>query len=746
MDRFLIGYTSNDASLQTDLKPYALADEAFAELVNAYVFRGRVRKRFGSRWLGDSQLLSRFRINIGTTNGAGNLSVTVPNIAGTPIATPAIGQMFSIGTQVFTVYQLGVPAAMLISGAATLATFNTTTGAVVINGAAAATIAYYYPALPVMGLLTYENSAINDEMIIGFDTRFAYQYTTGWQRLAGETTANAARWTGNNSQFFWGTTWTGTDAFNKIFFVTNFNETEPNYMRTFDGANWNDFRPQITVTPDYVNSARIIVPFKNRLLLFNTWEGPDIATADNYVNRCRYSQVGSPLAADAWRQDIAGRGNAIDCPTTQAITTVEFVKDRLIVFFESSTWEIVYTGNQAYPFAWQQVNTELGAESTFSIVPFDKVCIGVGNVGIHACNGSNVERIDSKIPDAVFDIHNVDQGVFRVYGIRDYFVEMVYWTFPDTQASNTLPYPNRVLVYNYKTGSWAFNEDSITAFGYYQPQDSVTWDSTTVTWDDEITWDSGELQSRFRSVIAGNQEGYTFIVEPDVTTNASVLQITNISNVLNVITITAIDHNFRLGDYVYLSEIVGTGNITLLNNKIFKIINPIAANTFTILYSDSTGNVISGVYAGAGVISRVSNIVVKTKEFNFYAKQGKNAYIPKIDFLVDSTDDGETQVEFFVSSALTPLLPDSQGTGTLVGTGTLDTFPYTLANGTASPIPFEATAQRLWHPVYFQADGEWIQLKLIMDDEQMRNVDIRDSGFELHAICIYAQPSASRFQ
>src|SRR5690606_32128730 len=112
-----------------------------------------------------------------------------------------------------------------------LATFDTTTGAVVINGAALNTPVFYYPSLPVMGLLTYENSATNNEMFIAFDTRFAYQYVAGFQRLADETTANAARWTGSDNQFFWACTWSGVNAADRIFFVTNFNQNEPNFMR-----------------------------------------------------------------------------------------------------------------------------------------------------------------------------------------------------------------------------------------------------------------------------------------------------------------------------------------------------------------------------------------------------------------------------------------------------------------------------------------------------------------------------------
>lgn len=766
-DRFFIAPYDANSGLQTNVRPWLIPDEAFSTLQNAYVFRGRVRKRFGSLWLGATQLLSRLRINIGTTDGAGNFAGSVPLFGGTPIATPAVGQMFSIASNVFTVNVLGNPAMLLrsdLSGAA--ATFDTTTGAVVINGATINTTVYYYSALPVMGLLTFDRTNINNERTIAFDTRFAYEYNNGWERLATEITPGAARWTGSDSQFFWATTFGGANAFDKVFYVTNFNPNEPNFMRTLFNNQWDNFRPAITAAA-FLNSARMIVVFKNRLVALNTWEGVGIP-GDNYSNRARWSAVGSPLAANAWRQDIPGNGNALDCPTSEAIISSEFIKDRLIVYFERSTWELVYTGNQIYPFAWQQLNTELGAESTFSTVPFDKVVLGVGNVGIHACNGSNVERIDDKIPDTVFEIHNDNAGVERVYGIRDYFVEMVYWTFPSTTSSADFPYPNRVLVFNYKNGTWALNDDSITCFGYYQPQTNVTWSSTTVTWNDPLTWGTGQNAAQYRKVIAGNQEGYTFTIEPDVTTNAPALQITDITVAAgNTVTVTAVNHNLRGDEYIYFQNIVASaGNLTLINNKIFQVVIS-TQNTFQFTYFDDQFNVIAGTYAGGGIMSRVSVIDIRTKQYNFYAKQGRNAYVSRVDFMVNNTlieyndpldplvlltTGGEMTVNYFVSTTTVPLLQDSQFDGTLLGDGTLQTFAY-------DTVPFERTADRLWHLLYFQADGEVIQLQLTMNDEQIRRVvqiinpdaSITYTGpsfvdFQLGAMCIHAVATSYRLQ
>jgi hypothetical protein len=739
-DRFFIAPYDQNSGLQTNVKPWLIPDEAFSELNNAYVFRGRVRKRFGSRWLGDSPLGTRLGINIGTIT-AGSLSGNVRTILADAGMPTSIGQAFSIGTIVFTVFNpvVGPQQMLRTDNSLAPATYDLTTSNFNITAVALpdGTPVIFYPNLPVMGLLTYEQISINDEFVVGFDTRYAYTFVMGaWNRIGAEATPGAAVWTGDNSQFFWSTTWTGADASAKIFFVTNFNENEPNFMRYYDGTQWNNFNPQIDATPNFLNSARIIVPFKNRLVAFNTWEGPANALpGTNYSNRCRYSQVGSPLDSSAWRQDIPGRGNAIDASTTEAIITVEFVKDRLIVFFERSTWELVYTGNQAYPFNWQQINTELGAESTFSIVPFDKICIGVGNVGIHACNGANVERIDEKIPDTVFDIHNDGQGVFRVYGIRDFYVEMVYWTFPDTQASDDFPYPNRVLIFNYKTGTWAFNDDSITCFGYFQPVNGILWTSTTITWDDTVTWDSGSVQAKFRQVIAGNQEGYTFICDADDPTNAPVLQITNVFLTGIITTLTVIEHNLRNEDYIFIQDAIWSDSSNGLNNQIFQVTNVIDANTFEI----GPVALFTGTYMGGGLIARVSQISITTKEYNFYAKQGRNNYVSKVDFMVDNTPASQIQVDFYVSTSVTPLLQDSLGNGVLLGTGTLDMFAY-------PDIPLEADAVRLWHPVYFQADGEVIQLQLIFNDAQMRDINIMQSGFALHAMCIYAQPTSYRFQ
>lgn len=727
-DRFLIAPINS--GLETNLKPFLIMDDAFSRLENAYVFRGRVRKRFGTTLMDNTtnQLNSRLRIQVDTSDGAGSSSGIVPGAVG------AIGQLFSIGSNIYTVQALGTPVNMLVNGIASTAQFNTTTGAFVFTGVPALTAVYWYPALPVMGLIQYETNNINNEPTFAFDTRFAYQYTGGaWSRLG------TAVWTSTNSQFMWGSTYRGINLYEKYLFVTNNNTTDN--IKYWDGTTWTTITPLVN-TVDTIRAALIVVPFQNYLLLMNITENIG-GTNRVFVNRMRYSQQGNPVDATfSFRSDIPGRGGRIDNTSTQeAIISCEFIKNRLIVFYERSTWELVYTSNQVQPFIWQQINTELGAESTFSVVPFDKVAIAIGDVGVHACNGSNVERIDQKIPDTVFQIHNSVEGPQRVYGIRDYYTEMVYWTFPSEVATT---YPNRVLVYNYQNGSWAFNDDTFTVFGYFQQQPTLTWATATQTWSQaNQNWNAGTNQASTRRILAGNQEGFVLQIDTDTPRNAPSLQITQITKA-PTLTLTIVDHNLIAGDYIYIENIAALDSFVGLNGKIYQVVSVTAGPPSTITIIDENIPA-GGTYIGGGTVARVSNINIYTKQYNPYDKSGRNVYLSKVDFLVDRTEEGQLTVDYFSSSSTVSSLID--GTTIIQGNGVLDTSPYAL-------YPLEQYQDRLWHPSYLSGEGECVQLRLYMsddaalpaDDTQIRNPDIAFSEFELNALVLHTQPTSSRLE
>lgn len=748
-DRFLIAPLNT--GLQTDLRPWLIPDDAFQTLTNMYIFRGRLRKRFGSELMvgntvpatGTAQLYSRARLSVGTTNASGNLSGTVP---GASSVYSQIGQMFSIGNAIYTVNETGIAMPMLQTISTTTATFDTTSGAFVFAGAPASTTVYYYPAQPIMGIGQYLQGSFLSEPTYVFDTQFAYTWTgNGWAQLG------AGSWTittGSNFQFFWTTTWRGPQTTSNIplFFITNFNA--PDKMQVWNGTTWTIFNPQYDGTSgDNIITCRIILPFKGRLLLLNTVESLS-GTNTNFVNRCRFSAVGDPTATNAFRDDIPGNGGFVDASTYEQIVSAQILKDRLIVFFEASTWELVYTNNQIVPFVWQKINTELGSESTFSTIPFDKVALTVGNVGIHACNGANVERIDEKIPDEVFDIHNEQDGPFRVYGIRDFETEMAYWTFPEStqqrdESNDEIVFPNRILVYNYRTGAWAFNSDCITAFGYFLEQDlpdGLTWQLATNQWQEyDETWQSGYLEAQTVRIIAGNQQGFLFLIDPDNERNSPAMQITNMIYNASVssVTLTVINHNLADTDISqgtpYYIAIENCSGFTNLNGQIFAATMVADTNTFSIVLPAPITP--TGAYTGGGTIAIVSNVNIWSKQWNPYIDQGMNFYLAKIDFGVQRTEDGAVTVDYYPSSSTLSMLTEGTSTNTIMGTGVLETSPYD-----PTIYPFEQVQDRLWHSVYFQTTGNSVQIRIYMSDSQMRDPDTTWNPFTIEGLVLYTQP------
>lgn len=716
---------------QRNVRPWMIPDDAFSQLENAYVWRGRLLKRHGAQLMGDgTQIQSRLRLAVGTTDGAGNLGATV--VPGT-LPLSQFGQAFSVGTQMFYVYQNGAmhPGIGLGTG-----TFNIATGTVTIAGATALTTVYYYPAHPVMGIDTLEDNSITNELTIAFDTEFAYQYqTSGWERLG--LGAGAAIWTGGNADFFWGTSYRGSFVSETFFFVTNYTVADNIKYWNPGAGTWTTFVPAIVAAPgtDTLLTAKILVPFQNRLLALNTIENTS-GIPTTYSNRLRFSKYGNPIDTDSWITN-PGLGGFLDCPFQQEIVAAEFVKNRLIVYCEESTWEIVYINNQISPFAWQLINNEFGAESTFSVVPFDKVILAVGETGINACNGANVERIDEIIPDTVFNIRNSQDGLIRVHGIRDYFSEQVLWTYATQE--HQLTFPNQLIVFDYKQGTWAFFDDSITTFGYYRNQTGNQWQNLPVQWNNYNTpWNSGYVQELFRNVVCGNQEGWTFLLSQFTSKNSQSLQISDITfSAGNPSTFVVYDHNLDASSNVFLEGMTGSASIAAANDTIYTPL-VIDKDTFQLASWNASSQgydplELTGPYNGGGTGTLVSQIDILSKTFNFFAEVARNSYIAKIDFLVGRTTSGKISVVFNLDNS-TNFFPSLFDPAQLGG-GVLETYPY--------PNTQEATMlpDFLWHTVYFQADGNYIQFNLLYNNDQWFDPDTAFAPFDLEAMLIHAQPT-----
>jgi len=411
--------------------------------------------------------------------------------------------------------------------------------------------------LPVLGVRTFILASTGNEQLIAFHSKQAFLFDTSTQtftNISFNTAAAAIRWEGTKDNFFW------TSNFASVMWATNnvCNTTtgvpaddQVVGIRFYNGsttAGWADFQPQVNSV--FLNSALIVLPYKGRLVALNTTEGtvaaPPGEANSNFFTRARWSQVGTPFVANAptgfsndanaWRDDIPGKGGYIDADTSERIVSAAIVQDTLIVAFQFSTWRLRWTADQTLPFIWERINTHYGSEATFSTVPFDQGMATISRRGIVMAGFNDVERIDLAIPDFCdqFETGSIGEGLVRIQGIRDFQKRLVYWIYGDEGQNQQTP--NQVLCYNYQDNTWSTFDQSFTCLGNYKWTIDNTWSTWTSIWDgDTSTWDTPLDQSNTLIVVAGSKDSNVWrLMDPDVSTdNGTNFNFQIITNLIN---------------------------------------------------------------------------------------------------------------------------------------------------------------------------------------------------------------------
>lgn len=729
-----------EVGLENDREPWLLPEAAFPRLEDAYLFRGRIKRRAGFANLG--RICEQATQQVLGVRGAAPDNYTGPLTIPVGAVQVQPGSV-SITDGVTTFVDDGNGTMTVSAGSGTGGAINYFTGvfSVTFTGAippgppnVTADYCLFY-GRPVMGLRTREITSINAEQLIGFDTVKSNVYSNVNQRFQDitthKTTGNVFSWTATNSDFFWTTNyanafWTtnNTRGFQNVVDTTN--PATGDGIRWYDGSGWINFLPQVDAT-NYLMGATIIVSYRNRLVMLNTYEGTAYGAFTNYQQRARWSQNGTPYYvapvpsgytggtdANAWRSDQIGKGGYIDAPTSEQIISAEFIHDTLIVYFERSTWQLRYTGDPVLPFIWERINVELGAESTFSIIPFDRGLLGVGNYGIISANNSQVARIDQKIPDTVFNIHNGNNGPKRVYGIRDFSKQLIYWTFPDDETDPT--FPTRVLVYDYLEGTYAIFNDSLTCFGMYQPINDTTWADLPRSWVSyPFSWENAQLQSDFPLIVAGNQQGFVFKnYNSGPIINDFSLYITAATQA-NPCVITSPNHNLKEGTIISFSTVVG---MTELNGNIYRVSLP-QVNTFVIQGLDVNGNFVDidsslfGAYVEGGLIQIRNNINIQTKKFNPFINLGYQTRLRNIEYFLEFSSGLEFTTRVYLDE-------------------NNNEFVEAII-----VLPQTNILNKIWYPAFYSSIGQFVQIEITFSPSQMFTPAESDGDITIHAFMMY---------
>ena len=542
----------------------------------------------------------------------------------------------------------------------------------------------------------------------------------------------------------------------------------------------------------YLVGARMIVPFKDRLLFIGPVIQTSTAGSQTYIqDMIIYSQNGTPYytasfqgepdlttsstpllvagintpspssisdgqtaSPAAFFSDVTGFGGFVQAGIDEPLTSVSQNEDVLILGYPTGQIKLVFTQNDIVPFNFFIINSELGTESTFSAINFDDGVLTAGTRGFVMTGQTRAVRLDDQILDQIFQIRIKENGTEQVTAQRDFVAEWIYFTSKSNSYASK--YPNQTYLYNYRESTWAQFYESYTTYGQFRKSSGFTWATipfrTWASWNQP--WNAGSGNILQPIVIAGNQQGFV-VTRDEGTQESKSLFISGFTANL----VTCPDHGLNTGDFIFITDVLGA-IAPQVNNKIFKV-DKVTNSTFRILGDPVT----AAAYLGGGLITRMYKPYIQSKQFPTSWGLGRKTRLGPQQYLLETTDKGEITLLIFLSQdatsayntgAIVPSLGPTNNS--LIYSNVLYTCPestnlgLTSANAnlmmiapinTVTPIDTASPQQQIWHRMNTSLIGDTVQVGFTLSDDQMFDPDFK-SQFEeiqIHGFILDVNPS-----
>lgn len=547
-------------------------------------------------------------------------------------------------------------------------------------------------------------------------------------------------------------------------------------LPTTTATGWVNFAPPLTASTVsienltaglyYLVGAQAILPFKDRLLFFAPWVQTSTGSVTQLQDVVLWSWNGTPYYTvtstttnapslvptgetanpSSYYIDQTGKGGYIAAGISQPIITINNNEDVLLIGFTGKQTRFVYTGNDLQPFLFFSINSELGSSATFSGITLDRGGLTIGAYGLALTTQQSSQRIDLDMPDTLFQVQALNNGVNRVNAVRDYYKEWIYFNY----SVNNSPwkFPTQSLLYNYRDNTWAILYENFTAQGTYRKQSSYTWATlpfkTWTAWREP--WNAGSTSAQFPNIVGGTPQGYV-LIKGQGTGEAPSGSISAITNNGGLTQITSPNHCVLaanpytgLGDFLYIQGCLGT---TTLNLQIGKVIKIVDANNFVIDIPFP-----AGTYLGLGTFTRLSQPLIQTKQFPVYWEEGRQVRLGVQKYLMDCTANAQVTVNINLSQdpddvwnngAIVPSTDPLPENNSLIYSQILYTCPestnigLTAAN-TNLQMPTAAGQYQIWHRLNTSLQGDSVQIGITLSESQMRNLTYATSEITLQGI------------
>lgn len=360
---------------------------------------------------------------------------------------------------------------------------------------------------PVMGIMRKIDESNGEISLVVASTVNLYLYDAGTDTY--DLVGTPPTFTGTIKNFFNWTNWqASTGATSYLYFTNNVDN-----VGRFDGTNYSALVPVVDGAGTTITKTLDIVVYKQRLLLIR----PTLSVGGVQNQSIYWSAIQNP---SLWRTDIAGQGGFLDAPTGDIIQSAEFLRDVLVVNFTNSTWIFRYTGNDSQPFRWDKVNNTKSTNAPYGSIAYDERTTSIGNTGLTACDGVNVQRYDVPIID-YYETNFSEQYYEQAFSQRYENLNQSWTMYVSTSSTfpkidNIAPGSDRALIYNFLENTWATYKWTrpMTCMGLFYNQFGDTWADVDQAWETvDAPWYSFSNQDKAPILLAGDTTGHVWFMD-----------------------------------------------------------------------------------------------------------------------------------------------------------------------------------------------------------------------------------------
>ena len=312
--------------------------------------------------------------------------------------------------------------------------------------------------------------------------------------------------TGTDLDFFRGADW------NNILYFCNGDVSDGIWQ--FDGTHywerWIDL--DVEGGPDNdVTGAKHIFIYKGRIVILNTTE-----RGSTYRQRARWSETNLP---GTWKDS-----KYVDAPTDHTIRAAAFIDRDLVVWFDRSTWKLVYTADPTLPFEWERIDDERGLIAPYSLVARGIEQWGLGRSRVLHTDGRFVKTADFQKPNFIkeqiapgkeaysFGLYfdDLQQYMITYVANNDLGAPDIVGEPPTADATNDGK-PQHLLVYSLNEKNFATYAYNVHCLGQTYATRDVRLDDIEGLLDDlDYSFDTAEPAGSRQLLIFGDRAGKVF--------------------------------------------------------------------------------------------------------------------------------------------------------------------------------------------------------------------------------------------